>query len=64
MAFSAMSAIAYANEQLAQTQAQGRDKSRTYLLTNETTGTFCEILPVTLESNQVAFLRRPLVLLC
>src|SRR6266702_2465404 len=55
-----MSIIAYADEQLAQTQAQGRDNSRTYLFTNESSGTFCEILLVTLESNQVAFLRRPL----
>jgi len=55
-----MSTIAYADEQLAQTQAQGRDNSRTYLFTNESSGTFCEILLVTLESNQVAFLRRPL----
>jgi len=53
-----MQAISYADKQL--TQAQDRDNSRTYLLTNETTGTVCEILPVTLESNQVIFLRRPL----
>jgi hypothetical protein len=54
-----MRTITYAGEQLTETQAQGRDNSRTYLLTNETTGTVCEILPVTLEANQVALLRRP-----
>jgi len=55
-----MSAVAYAEKPVTQTQAQGRDKSYAYLLTQETTGTVCEILPVTLESNQVAFLRHPL----
>jgi len=53
-----MNAIVYADEQVA--QPQDRDNSNMYLLTNETTGTVCEILPVTLESKQVAFLRRPL----
>ena len=54
-----MSSNPYIYEKLAQVQDRDRDGSHTQSLSNEAPGAVCEILPVTLESNQVVLLRRP-----
>ncbi len=54
-----MSSGPYVYEKLAQLQDQDRNVSHAQGLSNGTSGVFCEILPVTLESNQVVLLRRP-----
>ena len=51
-----MSPDPYIFEKLAEVQAQDREGSHTRSFTSGTSGVICEILPVTLESNQVVLL--------
>jgi len=53
-----MSPDPYIFEKLAEVQAQHREGSHTRSFTSGTSGVICEILPVTLESNQVVLLHR------
>ena len=51
-----MSPDPYIFEKLAEVQAQDREGSHTRSFTSGTSGVICEILPVTLELNQVVLL--------
>jgi hypothetical protein len=54
-----MSSTIYVNEKLASTQKSARIEYGARLSSNALSGTVCEILPVTLESNHVLFLQCP-----